>query len=159
MSTIIDTLLSLNEQLARDTLLVQHQDLPPTWVIIDGHNKPHIHKTPWADDHEKRLAEVLIRAIVRASKAQAYSFLTEAWMAVAPKNWDPDKEPLAQKDRPMNRADREEVVLAFATDGTQREWRQWAIRRNWNEQIITLEPKEMRGSQPEGWMAEMLSKK
>lgn len=151
----VDALISLAEQQARNVLLVLHQPLMPTWVIIDKHGRPHICGTPWENDREKYLAGLAMKLQMRKLGAKAYSFITEAWCAQAPKDWDPDT-PLPEKDRAMNQPDRLEVVIAFATDGDQCEWRRWTIRRNWNEQIICLEPAQDNFEKPEGWIAELL---
>ena len=153
----VDTLISLAEQQARNVLLVlRERSLMPTWVIIDKDGQPRIRATPWENDAEKRLAELLIRLEIRSLQARAYSFVTEAWEALAPKDWDP-KTPLPEKDRAANRPEREEVVLAFASDGQQRKCCKWVIRRDWNEQIIGLEtPVNHAEGTFEGWITEML---
>jgi hypothetical protein len=94
---------------------------------------------------------IFIRQQLRKYKACAYSFLTEAWMAMAPPDWDPDM-PFPE----TNRADRQEVVIAFATDGRMRRCRRWRIRRDWNEQVIALEPiNEDDMDKPEGWITDL----
>jgi hypothetical protein len=152
----VDTLITLAEQQARGVLLVLHQALMPTWVIVAKKFTPYIFATPWQDDQEKEEVRIFVRRQIRRYEAHAYSFLTEAWMATAPPDWDPDK-PLPKKDQAMNRADRQEVVVAFATDGQKRQWRRWRIRRDWNEQVIALEPMHEDMCEPEGWMAELLN--
>lgn len=155
---IVDTLIKLAEQQVHNVLLVLRQPLMPSWVIIDKDGQPHIRATPWRSDREKALAAIFLKLQIRARKAQAYSFVTEAWAAEAPEGFDDINTPLAAKDRPMNRADRREVVIAFATDGHRSEWRQWLIRRDWNGRIITLEPAHDI-DKPEGWIAELLPQK
>lgn len=152
----VETLITLAEQQARGVLLVLHQALVPTWVIVAKNFTPYIFATPWKDDQEKEAMRTFIRQQIRRYEACGYSFLTEAWMAMAPPDWDPDT-PLPKEERATNRADRQEVVIAFATDGQKRQWRRWHIRRNWNEQVIALEPVgEDDMSESESWIADLL---
>jgi hypothetical protein len=151
----VETLITLAEQQARGVLLVLHQSLLPTWVIVAKDFTPHVLATPWEDDQEKEKMRIFIRQQIRKYEAHAYSFLTEAFMATAPPDWDPDT-PLPDKDRATNRADRQEVVIAFAADRQKRQWRRWRIRRDWNEQVIALEPMdENETCEPEGWIADL----
>jgi hypothetical protein len=151
----VEKLITLAEQQARGVLLVLHQSLVPTWVIVAKNWRPYIFATPWEGDQEKEAMRIFIRQQLHKYKAHAYSFLSEAWTAMAPPDWDPDT-PLPKKDRATNRADRQEVVIAFATDGRKRQWRRWRIRRDWNEQVIALEPfDENDMGEPEGWIADL----
>jgi hypothetical protein len=151
----VETLITLAEQQARGVLLVLHQSLVPSWVIVAENFTPYIFATPWKDDEEKERMRTFIRQQIRRYEAHAYSFLTEAFMATAPPDWDPDT-PLPEKDRAVNRADRQEVVIAFATDGRKRQWRRWRIRRDWNEQVIALEPMdEDEMFESESWIADL----
>jgi hypothetical protein len=157
MMDTITKLLDLAEQQARLTLTVLRQDLMPSWVIITGSGEARIIGTPWNNEAEKEATGMYIRAQLRKTNAQAYSFVTEAWMAEAPQDWDPGT-PLPDKDRPAERADRKEVVIACATDGQRTQWRQWCIVRDWNEQIRQLEPMEIGSGLTESWISDLLKK-
>ena len=154
---IVDHLIKLAEQHARMVLLEMHAGhLVTSWIFIDQHGAAHIQATPWQNDQEKELAKVMLKAQARKLRTRAYSFLSEAWAAAAPKDWDPTS-PLPEKDRPMHQPDRLEIVMAFATDGQKQLWRRWLIRRDWQEQIIGLEALDDSYDQPpEGWVSELL---
>jgi hypothetical protein len=139
-------------------LLQLKQDLMPSWVMFTRDHKVEIIATPWRNDLEKRLSERSLRDLVRKKQIVAYSFLSEAWLATAPTDWSPDK-PLPEAERPAQRADRTEGVIAFASDGTIKEWRVWEIIRDWEEQIITLRQRPLREGVPSGWVTELLGKK
>lgn len=153
---MLTKLLDLAEQQARVVMTVLHQDLVPSWVIISGDDKPVIRATPWRNDNEKRLAELYMRHELKAHKAKAYSFVTEAWTAVAPEDWDPET-PLPHHERASERVDRKEVVLAFATDGKTTKWRQWNIQRDWKGEVCALErQKDFSEDEFSSWMNELL---
>jgi hypothetical protein len=131
-----------------------NQNLMPTWVVIDEAGAAHVIATPWSSDQEKEQTAQRMRRILKNFNAKAYSMVTEAWTAKAPPEWKPG-EPLI---RPANRVDRTEVVIAFATDGQQIEWRQWQIKRDWNEQVMALE-EQPSGKEHESWMSQLLTRK
>jgi hypothetical protein len=154
--SITDSLLDLAEHQARMVLLQLKEDLVPSWVMFSRRtHRAEIIATPWRNDLEKRLCERRLRELMRKKQIAAYSFLSEAWVATAPADWSLDK-PLPEAERPAQRADRKEVVMAFASDGTTKEWRVWEIKRDWHEQIITLEPRPLPEAIPAGWVTELL---
>jgi hypothetical protein len=155
MKKITDSLLDLAEQQARMVLLELKQELMASWVMLGADHKFEIIATPWKNDLEKELSHKMLRAFVRKKQIVAYSFLSEAWVAIAPAGWSPGQ-PMAEAERPMQRADRKEVVLAFASDGATKEWRVWEIIRDWQEQIITLASRPLPEASPAGWVTELL---
>jgi len=52
---------------------------PFMWLMATGSNVAWI-ETNWSDDHEKRASTYLIRDMLQHMHAQAYSFITEAWV-------------------------------------------------------------------------------
>jgi hypothetical protein len=155
MKPMIEELLNLAHHQAEMVILTLKQDLMPTWLLISRSNKIFIVGTPWRDDEEKALAQQAMRKKMRESHITAYSFITEAWTAQAPPDWDP-KTLLPEDQRPMNRSDRREVVVAMASDGQETGWRVWEIKRDWNEQVRELEEITFENSLMEGWMKDML---
>ena len=140
---------------ARIVMIDLQQDLMPTWVMVDKRGKVNIVGTPWENDQEKILAEKRVKAWMRDHDIVRYSFVLEAWQAVLPAGVDPDN--LSESDRPRNRADRVEVVVACATDDAKAEWRTWKTIRNETGRVIDLEPfRTDSEAEPEGWMRDML---
>lgn len=155
-SIALDALLDLAEQQARLVLTVLHKDLLPSWVIITEDGTPIIRGTPWRNEGEKYAAEIFIQHELKKHKAHAFSFVSEAWVAVAPKDWDPSTV-MPEADRPMNRADRREEVIAFASNGQDRQTRRWSIMRNWKGEVEHLERLPDDDWSPvEGWIADLL---
>jgi len=143
---------------AQKVLTQLRQPLMPTWVLLGPGGDFRIEATPFSNDLEKRLAAAYIRRRIRKYKTIAYSFVTEAWMARAPKDWDPAT-PMPEKDRPMHRTDRVEVVIGFATDGKEISWRRWKMIRDWNEAVVALESWPMDDlGHFESWMIDLLGK-
>jgi hypothetical protein len=124
----------------------------PTWVLVDAEDRMDIVGTPWASDVQKHFFVKKMREKMRKDKIQAYSLVTEAWAAIAPRGWEPG-EPIVP---PSERVDREEVVIVCASDGRETEWRQWTIRRDATERVVALEPRESGSGSFGGWMSELL---
>lgn len=158
MKPTIDTLLDLAEKHARLILTVLHQDLMPSWVIVTTDGTAIIRGTPWRNDAEKHLAEVFIKGELTKHHASAFSFVSEAWVAGAPQDWDPGT-PMPEADRPANRVDRREVVIAFASNGQDGEMRRWQIMRNWKGEVEHLQREATDDwTQLEGWIADLMKK-
>jgi hypothetical protein len=137
---------------ARAVLVELGHDMMPCWLMIDRQGKSHIMGTPWQSQGEKNAMAALMRAEMRKLDVVAYSLVVEAWSAQAPKGWKEGEPHTPSSEHP----DRKEVVIAFATDGKQIEWRQWAIKRNWVEEVVALEPTDFDGSQAISWMTKLL---
>ncbi|NEI52698.1 hypothetical protein GR217_34330 [Rhizobium leguminosarum] len=54
---------------------------PFMWIIKNG---PHVYwiETPWQNDAEKEASTDILRNLMQKMNAEAYSFMTEAWVAV-----------------------------------------------------------------------------
>jgi hypothetical protein len=107
--------------------------LVPSWLILRGDGQVEIFGTPWKNDSEKERSANMIRKKLKECGAQAYSLVTEAWTA----KWE--KEKGTKQVRPSDRADRQEVVIALATDGKETVYRRWLMRRDSKGKLLNLE--------------------
>jgi hypothetical protein len=149
----LDQLLDLAESTAKAALLsAKDPSLQPTWIIVDPKDCCHIIHTPWQNDFEKDLAALLLRLELRDRQATAYAVIMECWCAHAPADWTPEQRLEA---RPRDRLDRREAVLAVACTREGNKARSWSIKRNWLEQITSLEPSDLTGGRFTGWMTEL----
>jgi hypothetical protein len=146
----LNALLDLAEEQARTIILKLHHELMPSWLLIDPDGTPRVIATPWNSDLEKRVAEMALRQKMKRQKTVAYSVVTEAWLAHQKGPYKPGDK------RPMDRADRQEVVVAIASDGKETLYKSWHMRRDWTEQVVALEPIEQKGGTYESWMGQML---
>jgi hypothetical protein len=159
----LEAILRVAEIQARQILLELHMPrLVPIWVMIGGDGKVDILPTPWEDEHEKQSYADMVRILMRKRKVVAYSFLTEAWMAIL------DEEEFDEKTgRPhdgimeaRHRPDRQETVIACACTATMSRWRRWRIvREATTERIIKLEEQPHSVGEEEAaesWLTEML---
>jgi hypothetical protein len=106
--------------------------LVPSWLILRGDGQVEIFGTPWKNDSEKEHTANMIRKKLKETQAQAYSLVTEAWTA----KWEKGT---AKQVRPSDRADRQEVVIALATDGKETVYRRWLMRRDAKGKLLDLE--------------------
>ena len=95
------------------------------------------------------MARVLVRALMRKNGVVAYSFVTEAW-----KSLQKDDKPHVP---PSEDPERQEMVIAIASNGKETAYRAWVMQRDWNEQLIALEEIEFESGELTSWMADMLS--
>lgn len=151
----LDKLLDLAGHHAHAVMLGLKQSLLPAWLLLDGHGQSIIIGTPWENDEQKARAVARMRREMQKRHTVAYSFLCEAWAATQPKEWKLDDPILV---RPKDRPDRREVVVALACTRDQTRMRQWAIVRDYNEQVTQLQLDEK--LPPDGyfdsWMADLL---
>jgi hypothetical protein len=147
----LEELLELAEQHAQSVIFEQRRQLAPSWILSDGKVKLTL-ATPWGNEAERQLAKLFMRLQVKLNKTIAYSFVSEVWTAAESFEPDPNKAYVEPRKRP----DRQEIVLALATDGKLVRTRAWKIIRNWNEAIGKLEPKDMGDGVFTGWMASLL---
>jgi hypothetical protein len=153
----LDDMLDLAGRQAQ-VVLIQYKmpHLVPSWLLIQADGSTEIIGTPWNDDDEKHNFVVLMKLKMRELGTVAYSLVAEAWQASAPKHWD-TKSDLPDKLRPRNRPDRKEVVMALAATATEARYRQWEIKRDWVENITSLELEpEPSSTTSESWMADLL---
>jgi hypothetical protein len=137
---------------ARMVLVDLGQDMMPCWLMIDRKGEAHIVGTPWRDEMEKDAMAAQMRAEMRRLDVVAYSLVVEAWAAQAPPGWKPGEPHIPSELAP----NRKEVVIAFATDGNDIEWREWETKRNPAGEVIALEPVSMEDQGPVSWMTELL---
>jgi hypothetical protein len=154
----LDDMLQLAADYAEEILLKRHRkSLVPVWLMISRKGKSFIISAGWKNDKEKYAAEYALRKTMRKWDIVAYSMVTEAWLSV--RTPVEGFENLTWPNmRPSQDPARKEVVMALATNGKERRWRQWGIVRDYNERIIKLEPQELISDQMESWMAELLDK-
>jgi hypothetical protein len=154
----LNALVHLAGMHARQVLVDLGQDLMPSWLLVDKAGKCTIVGTPWRSDQDKQRVRKLMREHMRKHGTVCYSVVVEAWAAHAPPDFNPAKDELQPWEKPLQRPDRWEIVIAIASDGKQTQSKQWKIIRDWSQsgKIITLEPVVMDAG-IEGWMTEMLS--
>lgn len=132
----LEKLLDLAGTFAQKALIERgHRQLLPTFLFVTDGGEATLIGCPWQNDFEKQLMVAGVRLTLRDAGARRYSFITEAWFAPAPKD-APIEE--VKKMRASLRPDRQEGVIAFATDGVTTKWRQWSIKRDWKGQIREL---------------------
>jgi hypothetical protein len=163
MNKTLDQLLSLAGNQAHLVLLgLKLPELVPSWVFVQPDGSSKVLGTPWKDEAEKHSTVAYVRAWMRNHGTVAYSLMVEAWKAqLDPGEWDPNsKEPLPEALHARNRVDRIEVVIAFATDGKEIQYKEWQIVCDWQGKVAGLAPLEPEESDYErtGWLAELLSK-
>jgi hypothetical protein len=137
---------------ARIVLIKMQMDLMPSWILIDEKGACEVVGTPWLNPEQKEAAARVMRKRMRKQKTVAYSLVVEAWAAQAPPGWKEGDPRTPNEKRP----DRQEVVIAFATDGKRIEWRHWATRRDYLERVVALEPTPFDGAAASSWMTELL---
>jgi hypothetical protein len=149
---ILSRLAEMAGEHARIVMIGLQQELMPQWVLINDKGGMDIVGTPWRDDLQKDVIAEIMRQRMHDDNIQAYSVVVEAWAAQAPKGWKAGDPHIPSSEHP----DRREVVIAFATDGQQVEWRQWATKRDQTGEVIALEPTDFDGAQASSWMTGLL---
>jgi hypothetical protein len=151
------TLVELAGDHAKLILIKRRQPLIPQWLLVDKRGKVELIATPWSNERERDIVAKYLRKHVRESQIEAYSFVIEAWAAIAPEGWKEGDPRLPNWMRP----DRTEIVVALATDGSSVECREWTIQRDHLENVRALAPSEKPADMRKlgGWMAELLSPK
>jgi hypothetical protein len=105
---------------ARKIMVGTKEELMPCF-LLQTETEVHILGTPWADSSQKAALIEEVRRWAKKIGAVRYSFLCEAWQAkVVDEN---DERPASE------RPDREEIVMAVASDGKETVRAQWAIKR------------------------------
>ena len=150
----LDELLAVASAFAHMIILKEKQSLMPTWILINKKGETTVVTTPWSDEREKDLARKFISGQIKERKTIVYSIVVESWVAMAPEGWEPGME-LPEEQQARNQVNRKEAVIAIASNGKEKKWREWLIKRDWNEQPINLELQQ-KLEKPEGWMADLL---
>lgn len=149
--SMLATMANLAGDFARLALIGSKAGFPPTWVFLVG-EEPVVFQTPWQDEDEKHFYISFLRMYMRKNVVRAYSVVTEAWAMDAPEGWEPGQPHIAPSESP----DRREMVITFATDGTEVEWRTWNIQRDkeGNATELVAGPANTEGF--ETWMTQLL---
>jgi hypothetical protein len=154
----LDKMIKVAEEMAKAWLVkLHHQSLMPTWELHSRKGEIYVIGTPWENEKQKRRAEKILRQKVVELDIVAYTFLTEAWMAIAKLGDIPITDL-----RPSLHPNRKEVVVALATDGIIRIWRCWLIIRNDKGRItdLAVDPDESisHADSTQSWMADLLQR-
>ena len=129
----VDDLLEAAIDHARRVLIGLGEDLMSSFVIVYP-TEIHIIQTPWQNDDEKTVAVAYVRKeMTKHGGALAYSYVSEAWMS---KLTMPEAARVPGLDNvppellPRNRADRQEIVSAMATNGFETKHASWVMIRD-----------------------------
>jgi hypothetical protein len=90
----------------------------PTFVLENANGDTALFATPWGSERDKDITAFALRHIMRAERIERYSFISEAWMAVA-KPGQENLDRLPDDEMPSNRPDRVECVIISASDRTE----------------------------------------
>ena len=140
MTAIIDKMMSLGADAIQERI-GEKDDMMPVWHIMyqDGHSI--VIGTPWGNQREKIAVFKAMRQSLRATNAVAYCVTIEAWLAsekLREGETLADFEKRSDRVRPSQRPDRIEVLMAFASDGTEKRSRAWNIHRDIRGRIASL---------------------
>jgi hypothetical protein len=149
----LDALLELAHKHAENVMLGTTRELMPIFALVNSTGGLDLIGCPWADEEEKAIMVAKVKRQIRASAAVAYSFVTEAWMATQDHEYEPGRDL-----RPTQRADRQEVVIACATDGKDTRWGRWAIERNAKGECVALRPLVITEARLTSWLADLFTK-
>jgi hypothetical protein len=137
----LDRLLDLAGKHAHHFLIEEGaRQLAPVFLFLTEGGEGTVCLCPWENDFQKQIMLAGVRAKMREARATRYSFVTEAWFARAPEGM-PFEE--ARKLRASKDPNRQEAVIALATDGFNTKWREWEIKRDWKGKIRDLAPMEI----------------
>jgi hypothetical protein len=154
--TNLNTLIETAGQHAQMVMVGLNMDLMPSWLLFDKEGHCDIVGTPWRNEEEKQFVVRKMRQYMRQKATVCYSVVVEAWAAKAPEGWNQEEE-LQPWEKPMERHDRWELVVAIASNGTEMQAKQWQIVRDpFTQKVTALVPEDMTGS-VEGVLANMLS--
>jgi len=134
------------------------ETLPPTFYLTfpKPTQKAALIPTPWANDEEKKRMVHDVWLFMQIMGVEAYGFMSECWKAYT------DGEDLANGSfqRPSDRIDKTEVVMAFAVTEKKTLYRTWLMIRDWKGDVVELREDEMpQETEPVSWLAELLKKK
>ena len=141
---LIEGLMRLAHKHAENVLLNSppSTSLTPVFAIF-ANGRLDLIATPWANDAEKRIAQMLVRARLKLDNCDAYSFVSEAWMLSVDKSEYPNA---AEYDgiRPSQSDRRVEVVsavvVAKSETGLDKLFHTWKIERDGKGSIVKLVP-------------------
>lgn len=155
MNPSLKDLIGLAGAHARTIMTEMHRPLMPTWLYVNNEGAT-ILGTPWQNEVEKKFMAMMVRKAMLEDHATAYSMVTEAWVAGAPKGWNPETDkPIRASEQP----ERRECVIAFATNGEAIEWKRWTIKRDHLERVTDLEEEEFNAEKIDSWLTKLLNRK
>lgn len=109
---------------------------PFLYILNDGGSQMWI-ETPWENDREKEAHVMAVAVVLQSSKSIAYTFISEAWVAV--RNFKPDEKPSKDDlfkgvgslgDLPKNERDDVVMIMTETRDG-----QTWSTRY-----LVTMRP-------------------
>ena len=142
--SLVDAILRMAFQHAERVLLKSDvgASLTPVFATF-AKDQVDIVATPWSNDEQKRIAQMLVRAKLIMEQCEAYSFVSEAWMLAVNKSEYPNAEDY-DGIQPSKSERRVEVVVATAVaksaTGLDKRFSTWAIIRNDQGVIVELKP-------------------
>jgi hypothetical protein len=134
MTAPLERLIDMAEAQARRILLGTKAQLVPAFVC-ETPSGAEILGCPWGGNDEKEMAIQVVKGRMNSMGCTRYSFLTEAWMAIAPVGYK-EGDPMLP---PSKHPDRMECVTALATDGVTTIFRIWKIKRDWKGACVGLD--------------------
>jgi hypothetical protein len=134
---------------------------PFMWIIKNG---PHVYwiETPWENDAEKHASTSLMRLLMQKMEAEAYSFMTEAWVAVETREAVTDEFPTdftPPSERPKN--ERDDVLMIYTCDkdgGFNATRFLVTVRDNGRNYLGPRDDDSLTGATPSGNMWNLLAK-
>lgn len=132
----LDELLLLAEVAIHDLLIDQGQpELGAVYHLVAPLGKHDlIVQCLWNNDQEKAAVVADVRQRAQALGAIAVLFMTEAWAVHRPLAWTPGP----HDDPPAEHPERQEIVIAVASDGLRTEMRSWSMVRNQAGELTEL---------------------
>jgi hypothetical protein len=154
MTALLDKMMSLGAAAIERQIGEKSEMLPVCHVMYqDGHSI--VVGMPMADRDEKQVMAGVMRAMFRKTGVIAYCLTMEAWTAT---------EPVIPGERiedheftpPSERADRQEVFIAFVSDGNEKRMRMWDIERDWKGAVGALKERDVQDSEFGGMFPNLL---
>jgi hypothetical protein len=108
MTPTLADLAHMAYQQAERILIGSAEQLIPLWHIVPEEGPHVIVATPFQGGDSKDMVAFAIQKLLKEHNATKYAFLSEAWMAVANKEWKDGDTP------PSERPDRIEIVMVMA---------------------------------------------
>ena len=153
----LDKLVALAVEHAERVLIgIPDASILPSFVLEREDGATAIIATPWSSERDKELTVHALRATMRESGVVRYSFICEAWMAVAPPGTE-SKSRLADHEMPSNRPDRVEVVIISASDSKEVRSAMLRIVRGEAGTVVRLDRDRAEAKHVKGRFADLLN--
>jgi hypothetical protein len=152
----LDRLIEIAIQQAERVLVNQpNASILPTFVMERGNGEVAIFATPWSSERDKDITVFALRRVMRNDNVERYSFISEAWMAVAVPGTE-NKSRLAAHEMPSQRPDRVEVVIISASDKTEVRSAMLRIVRGEGGTVVRLDRDRAEAKHVRGRFADLL---